>query len=608
MTDDMTLVREYAQSHSEGAFATLVARHLDLVYSVALRQVRNPQMAEEITQAVFIILAHKATSLSPQTILSGWLCRTARYAAADALKIQRRRQIREQEAHMQSTMCETDADAWAHVAPHLDAALHCLGEKEHNAVVLRFFEGKDLKQVGAAMGMGEDAARMRVNRGIEKLRKFLTKRGLTLSAVVIASAVSTYSVQAAPGGLGATIIATGAKGAAVSGSTLALAKGTLKMMAYAKLKLAAAASAAMLLAAGVVSVAISEVAGNGPEINKLEFRAAGVVSVAYAALDEKHLDKTLRFEAFVRGNKWLIRTEPLDLLTPMSDTPFKSWQVGTDGTNTFSIDEFNEAYDKRKGQEKALISLKQEEGELAASGQNPEGLLAVRRLIATVSEALSSTTPHPKARNQAVGAIMRGVVPAFSESDLIAPVWLALASHNVIGPAQSAPGLFRSILGTEMPGFVLAEVKLSISNTNLPEYIGFSRNRGVNGKDSTNSPQNKLPDDLEAQLPEATYEASFHEYGGLSLPEKFELRKYATSIADGKAPLRYVVSGRVTEVSPKVRLTDFLPQSSVVAAIGDCRHVDDISTPVRVWKEPNKKWPTVEEVRATVEYSRAVPR
>jgi RNA polymerase sigma factor (sigma-70 family) len=102
MIDDMALVREYAASQSESAFERLVARHLNMVYSAALRRVASPHLAEEVAQAVFIILSRKAGSLGPKTILSGWLYRTTRYAAADALKMQRRRQQREQEAHMQS--------------------------------------------------------------------------------------------------------------------------------------------------------------------------------------------------------------------------------------------------------------------------------------------------------------------------------------------------------------------------------------------------------------------------------------------------------------------------------------------------------------------------
>jgi RNA polymerase sigma factor (sigma-70 family) len=218
MSDDMTLVREYAQSNSEQAFATLVSQHINLVYSVALRQVHDPHLAEEITQAVFIVLARKAKSLSPKTILSGWLCRTARNVSANTLKIQRRRQLREQESHMQSILNESDSDAWSQIAPLLDEALNCLGTKEHDAVVLRFLDGKELKHVGAAMGTTEDGARMRVNRGLEKLREFFTKKGVTLSATAIAGAVAANSVQAAPAGLAASIT-----GAALSGTTITTA-------------------------------------------------------------------------------------------------------------------------------------------------------------------------------------------------------------------------------------------------------------------------------------------------------------------------------------------------------------------------------------------------
>jgi len=220
----MALVREYAQSNSDEAFATLVSRHVNLVYSVALRHVWDPHLAEEITQGVFIVLARKAKSLNQKTILSSWLCRTARYISADTLKIQRRRQLCQQKAQMQSTLNEPEPVVWNQIAPFLDEALSCLGEKEHDAVVLRFFDGKELKQVGAAMGTTEDAARMRVNRGLEKLRRFFIKKGLTLSSAALAGAVAANSVQAAPAGLAVTISSAALAGAAPTPTIIAVTK------------------------------------------------------------------------------------------------------------------------------------------------------------------------------------------------------------------------------------------------------------------------------------------------------------------------------------------------------------------------------------------------
>ena len=162
---------------------------------------------------------------------------------------------------MQSILNEPEPDAWRQIAPLLDDAMGLLGEKDRNAIVLRFFENKNLSEVGAAMGASEDAAKMRVNRALEKLRKFFSKLGVTHSAAIIAGAVSANSVQAAPVALAKTISAVAiAKGAAASTSTLTLIKGALKIMAWTKAKTAIVASACVLLAAGTTTVAVRTMA------------------------------------------------------------------------------------------------------------------------------------------------------------------------------------------------------------------------------------------------------------------------------------------------------------------------------------------------------------
>lgn len=262
--DDSALLCQFAESQSEEAFAGLVARHVNLVHSVALRQVGNPHHAEEITQAVFIILARKARQLRHERALSSWLFQTTRLTANNFLRSELRRQRREQEAYMQSTLNEPAGGAWPQIAPLLDGAVEALGEKDRRAIVLRFYDGRKLNEVGIALGASEAAAEKRVNRALEKLRKIFSKRGVTLSAALIAGAVSANSVQAAPAGLAATV--TAAKGAAVGGSTLALVKGALKLMAWTKAKVALVVGVGLLLAAGTTTVAVKEfVSGNNTD-------------------------------------------------------------------------------------------------------------------------------------------------------------------------------------------------------------------------------------------------------------------------------------------------------------------------------------------------------
>jgi RNA polymerase sigma factor (sigma-70 family) len=258
MSDDMTLVREFATNQSEPAFAALVERHIALVHSAALRQVGDAHLAEEITQAVFIILARKAASLGLKTILSAWLYRTTRYAAADALKAKRRRQAREQKAYMQSTLNEPQEDPWPQLAPLLDDALAELGETDRTALVLRFFENKTAREIAWAMRMEEAAAQKRVARALEKLRALFVKRGVTLTATVIAGAVAANSVQAAPVGMVVTVTAAAAKGAAVGGSTLALVKGVLNLMTWGKVKMAAIIATAVMLTASTTIVILDK--------------------------------------------------------------------------------------------------------------------------------------------------------------------------------------------------------------------------------------------------------------------------------------------------------------------------------------------------------------
>ena len=286
----MALLREYVERDSEEAFAEIIRRHVNKVYSVALRHTRNPHQAEEITQAVFVILAQKARHLGWRVILSGWLYQTARLTSVTFIRSEIRRARREQEAHMQTIANENEPDAWVQIAPLLDTAMTELNETDRHAVVLRYFDGKSMREVGGALGTTEDAAKKRVNRAVEKLQKFFLKRGIDSTAEAITGAISTNAVQAAPVALAKSVAAAAlAKGAAVSGTTLTLIKGTLKTMAWIKIKSAAVASVSVLLAAGGVTAiyetqkeAGASTAASAPESGAAEMRIRWIVGKKYA--------------------------------------------------------------------------------------------------------------------------------------------------------------------------------------------------------------------------------------------------------------------------------------------------------------------------------------
>lgn len=266
--DDRQLLMDYAKTGSQNAFALLVERHIDLVYSAALRQVRDRHLAEDVTQAVFLLLSQKAKKLGSGTVLAGWLFNTVRFAAANVLKQERRRAGREKRKvemdapHIESA-AEDEAMIWEEVSPVLDAAMSSLAVAERDALLLRFMQGKTHQAVGATMGISEDAARKRIARGLERLRQFLMARGVTLSVAALGSVMLTSSTQAAPAALAGTISSSIGAGV-TAGASAGIAKGTITMMTWAKAKIAAVWVIGALMASSAGAVAVHRIAAKTP--------------------------------------------------------------------------------------------------------------------------------------------------------------------------------------------------------------------------------------------------------------------------------------------------------------------------------------------------------
>lgn len=230
---DLELLERYAKEGSEEAFSELVHRHLDLVYSAALRQVHSPQLAEEVAQSVFTDLSRSARRMKPDTVLTAWLYQVTRRTAVDVVRRESRRQMREQLA-VELTDMNAHPSLWTQIEPLLEEAMENLDPVERTAILLRYFEQRSLREVGETLGTSEDAAQKRVSRAVERLREFLSRRGVTVGASALVLALSANAVQSAPLGL-VTAISGGAtaSGAALHslstfGATKALAMTTLQ--------------------------------------------------------------------------------------------------------------------------------------------------------------------------------------------------------------------------------------------------------------------------------------------------------------------------------------------------------------------------------------------
>jgi RNA polymerase sigma factor (sigma-70 family) len=215
MTESQQLLAEYVSTGSEAAFRELLARYIDLVYSTALRLVHgDTHRAEDVAQTVFTDLAREAHTLSSGTMLGGWLHRDTCFVAAKLMRGERRRQIREQHATEMNAVNQPDSN-FEHLGPVLDEVINELPEADRVAILLRFYERRDLRSVGEALGSSENAAQKRVTRALEQLHGMLTRRGVVLSATVLTAGLTTKAVSAAPAGLLGAIAT-----AALSGSTI----------------------------------------------------------------------------------------------------------------------------------------------------------------------------------------------------------------------------------------------------------------------------------------------------------------------------------------------------------------------------------------------------
>lgn len=271
MTDTSQLLREYARESSEAAFRELVARYIDLVYSVALRQVGGDQhLAQDIAQTVFADFARKARSLPPDVTLGGWLHRHTCFVASNVRRAEQRRHHREQEAALMQALNQPSENVWLQLAPVLDDAINQLDTLDREAVTMCYFERQDLRSIGATLGISEDAAQKRVSRAVEKLREMLGRRDVTLSTTVLAGALASQAVISAPAGLALTVGTFALASAASSAGVLAL---IAKALASVKVK---AALGTLIIAAALTPFLFQKKNEDGPHNSELTQNVAAL--------------------------------------------------------------------------------------------------------------------------------------------------------------------------------------------------------------------------------------------------------------------------------------------------------------------------------------------
>lgn len=202
-SDDWKLIRAW-QGGAQEAFTELVRRHLPLVHAAARRQLGDAHLVDDVAQAVFLLLARKASSLPRSTVLPGWLFNTTRLVVRHTIRSESRRRQRELlAASMDANPTSTPSPdaSWDRAGAALDEALAQLAAADRDALLLRFTEGRNHREVGVALGIGEEAARKRVDRALERLRVRLAGAGITFATVTLSTFLQDRLAAAPTSGL-----------------------------------------------------------------------------------------------------------------------------------------------------------------------------------------------------------------------------------------------------------------------------------------------------------------------------------------------------------------------------------------------------------------------
>jgi RNA polymerase sigma factor (sigma-70 family) len=267
--DDRQLLDEYVAANSHDAFAALVERHIGLVYAAARRRVGNAAVAEDIAQAVFMLLAAKAPGIRERTPLPVWLYTVTRYTCANAMKMQKCRQHHERRAAMEREAGTEDVGEGTEekrvLLLMLDEAIDRLSDRDRAAVLLRFFEGLSFEQVALSLGSSPHAAEVRVWRAVEKLRRFFAARGVLAESGLVTATLTARAADTAPAAVAASVQSATASGRlAISPATISLMKKARRMMTIAKIKWPAVITAVCLPGSILAAVLMAQASAPAP--------------------------------------------------------------------------------------------------------------------------------------------------------------------------------------------------------------------------------------------------------------------------------------------------------------------------------------------------------